>query len=168
MKKSKMFLSLIVTAFVLMTPVISLADTEDNTIIYSTSAEGALPANYSGTASGIISIKNPSTLVSATTTKSYVISAVAQSGTAVTLYSYNSGTDKYEKMVSESGEIMQSTVGASGLYAQSVNLNAGKNNIMVVASNTSGTEVIKMEITLNLGFVDKIKSFGVGISQIFG
>lgn len=168
MRKSKAITALIISAFVLMAPVISLADTVDNPVIYSTSAEGALPTSYSGNATGIISVKNPSTLVSATTTKSYVISAVAQSDTTVTLYSYNSATDKYEKMVSESGEIMQSTVGASGLYAQSVNLNSGKNNIMVVASNTNGIEVIKMEITLNLGFVDKIKSFGVGISQIFG
>ena len=71
-------------------------------------------------------------------------------------------------MVSEDGVLMETTVGASGLYAQSVNLNAGKNNIMVVAENAGGIEVIKMEITLNLGIVDKIKSFGASISQIFG
>ena len=168
MRKSNTVLALVVSAFVLMSPVISLADTVENPIVYSTSAEGSLPASYIGTTNGIISVKNPTALVSVTNTKSYVISAVAQPDTSVTLYSYNSATDKYEKMVSETGETMQSTVGASGLYAQSVNLNTGKNNIMVVASNAAGIEVIKMEITLNLGFVDKIKSFGVSISQIFG
>ena len=152
----------------LITPVISLADTGNSSVIYTTTSEGALPATYSGNASGIISLKNPAAFVSATTTKSYVVSAVAQPDTTVTLYSYNASTDKYDKMVSENGEVMQTVVGASGLYAQSVNLNSGKNNIMVVASNTAGIEVVKVEITLNLGFVDKIKSFGVGITQIFG
>ena len=71
-------------------------------------------------------------------------------------------------MISDAGYAMTSTVGASGLYAQSVNLNTGKNNIMVVASNAGGIEVIKLEITLNLGFVDKLKAFGASISQIFG
>ena len=168
MRISKKVISIIMTALIMITPVISLADTEDNTIIYSTSSEGSLPATYTGTTSDLIFVKNPATLVSSTTTRSYVVSAVAKPDTKVTLYSYNIETDKYEKMVSEDGVIMESTVGASGLYAQSVNLNAGKNNIMVVAENNSGIEVIKMEITLNLGIVDKIKSFGASISQIFG
>ena len=168
MRKSKRVISIILTAFVMLAPIVSLANTGDNTIIYSTSSEGSLPATYSGSVSGLITIKNPETLVSSTTTRSYVVSAVAMPNTIVTLYAYNAQTDKYEKMFSESGEAMTTTVGASGLYAQSVNLNTGKNNIMVVASGTSGVEVIKMEITLNLGFVDKLKSFGVSISQIFG
>ena len=168
MRKVNRVISLIMTTFVLLTPVVSLADTGDNTIIYSTSSEGSLPANYSGTTNDIIAIKNPDSLVSSTTTRSYVVSAVAKPNTVVALYAYNSLTDKYEKMISDAGFAMTSTVGASGLYAQSVNLNTGKNNIMVVASNAGGIEVIKLEITLNLGFVDKLKAFGASISQIFG
>lgn len=168
MRKSKKLIALLLTsAFVFAQPVVSLADTVDNSVIYSTSGYETLPANYSGNATNLIFVKNPASLVSSTTTKSYVISAVAQSGTNVALYAYNSAEGRYEKLYTEGGVAMQSTVGASGLYAQSVNLNSGKNTIMVVASGAGGTEVIKLDITLNQGFVNKIKSFTVGISQIF-
>lgn len=166
MKMTKRILCALIAAVLMMAPAISLADTSD--VMYYTISDGSLPSNYSSTTRDLIVVKNPTALISSTTTKSYVISAIAKPGAVVTLYSYNSFTGRYDKMVSESGYIMETTVGASGLYAQSVNLNLGKNNIMVVAKNASGVEAVKMEITLNLGFVDKIKNFGLSVSQIFG
>ena len=113
-------------------------------------------------------MKNPQTLITSTTTKSYVISAVAQPDSVVSLYSYNAETDKYDRMISEDGVQMQIAVGASGLYAQSVNLNNGKNNIMLVATKGTNTEVVKLEITLNQSLVSKILSIGSDLTQIFG
>ncbi|MBQ7901789.1 MAG: hypothetical protein IJ365_07520 [Clostridia bacterium] len=167
MKKVKRITALLMTAFIMTAPIAALADTQDTSVMYTTSSEGSLPATYSGNSNNIISMKNPQTLITSTTTKSYVISAVAQTGTVVSLYSYNASTDKYDKMLTEDGVLMQSTVGASGLYAQSVNLNSGKNNIMIVAVNGTNTEVIKLDITLNQGIVAKIIGFGSELSQIF-
>ena len=168
MKITKRILCAIIAAILMMAPAVSLADTSDGSVVYNTTSEGSLPANYSSTTRDLIVVKNPTTLISSTTTKSYVISAVAKPGAKVTLYSYNNSTGRYDRMLTENYAPMETTVGASGLYAQSVNLNSGKNNIMVVAKNSAGVEVVKMEITLNLGFVDKIKNFGVSVSQIFG
>ena len=44
---------------------------------------------------------------------------------------------------------LEATVGASGLYAQNIELKAGLNNILVVASANGETiETVKLEITL--------------------
>ena len=167
MRKVKKITALILTAFILTAPIATLADVQDTSVMYTTSSEGSLPATYSGNKDDIISLKNPQTLITSTTTKSYVISAVAQPETVVSLYSYNAATDKYDRMLSEDGVLMQISVGASGLYAQSVNLNSGKNNIMLVATKGADTEVIKLDITLNQGIIAKIINFGSDLSQLF-
>ncbi len=167
MRKVKKITALILTAFILTAPIATLADVQDTSVMYTTSSEGSLPATYSGNKDNIISLKNPQTLITSTTTKSYVISAVAQPETVVSLYSYNASTDKYDRMLSEDGVLMQISIGASGLYAQSVNLNSGKNNIMLVATKGTDTEVIKLDITLNQGIVAKIINFGSDLSQLF-
>ena len=168
MRISNKIIALILSVIVVAMPVVSFANPADATVIYTTSSTDTLPSDYIGNATGIISVKNPESLVSTTSTKSYVVSAIAQPGSTVTLYSYNTETDKYEKMIADGGSEMLTEVGASGLYAQSVNLNSGKNTILVVATNVDGTEVIKLEITLIQGFVNKIKNFAAGFSQLFG
>ena len=167
-RKVNKFIALILSTLILTAPVAAYADVQNTSVMYITSSEGSLPATYSGNRDDIISLKNPQTLITTTTTKSYVISAVAQPDSTVSLYSYNSETDKYDRMLSEEGVLMQTEVGASGLYAQSVNLNSGKNNIMIVASKGADTEVIKLEITLNQNIVAKILSIGADLAQIFG
>ncbi len=148
-------------------PLACFADTQDSSVVYTTSSEGSLPATYSGNVDDIISLKNPQLLVSSTTTKSYVVSAVAQTGSVVSMYALNSESGKYDKMYTDDGVLMQSTIGASGLYAQSVNLNNGKNSFMIVASKGSNTEVVKFEITLNQGIIAKILNIGSDLSQLF-
>ena len=168
MRKVNKVIALIMSALILTAPIAAFADVQNTSVMYTTSSEGSLPATYSGNKDDIISLKNPQTLITTTTTKSYVISAVAQPDSVVSLYSYNAETDKYDRMISEDGVQMQISVGASGLYAQSVNLNSGKNDIMLVATKGTNTEVIKMEITLNQSIVAKILSIGSDLTQIFG
>lgn len=168
MRKVNKIIALILSTLILSAPIAAFADVQNTSVMYTTSSEGSLPATYSGNRDDIISLKNPQTLITSTTTKSYVISAVAQPDSVVSLYSYNPSTDKYDKMLSEDGVLMQISVGASGLYAQSVNLNNGKNEIMLVATKGTDTEVIKLEITLNQNIVAKILSIGSDLAQIFG
>ena len=147
-------------------PFVSFASLDAN-IIYTTSSEGSLNTNFAGNATDIFLLKNPQEAVSATSTKSYVVSGIAQPDSTITLYAYNSTTDKYDRMITDTGVLMQTKVGASGLFAQSVNLNPGKNSIMLVATKDNNTQVVKFEITLNQSLFSKIINFGTDLSQIF-
>ncbi len=167
MKKANILLSIIMCILVVMSPLACFADTQDSSVVYTTSAEGSLPATYSGNVDDIVSLKNPQLLISSTATKSYVVSAVAQTDSVICMYALNNQTGKYDKMYTDDGALMQSTIGASGLYAQSVNLNNGKNSFMLVALKGTNTEVIKFEITLNQGIIAKILNIGSDLSQLF-
>ena len=147
-------------------PFVSFASIDAN-VIYTTSSEGSLSSNFAGNATDIFSLKNPQEAVSATSTKSYVVSGIAQPDSIVSLYAYNSSTGNYDKMYTDTGVLMHTKVGASGLFAQSVNLNSGKNSFMIVATKGNSTQVIKLEITLNQSLFTKIINFGSDLSQIF-
>ncbi len=133
----------------------------------------SLPASYSGTVDYLIDIRNPETIVSTTTNRNCVISAVAVKGTKITLYAYNSATGSYEVLRNAYGQKLESYVGSSGLYVQQITLKDGLNTIMVVAHSSSVTyEVVKLEISLlNQGYLDnvngKFKSNGIGVRDVF-
>lgn len=136
-------------------------------------AANSLPAYYSGTVDYLIDIRNPETIVSTTTNRNCVISAVAVKGTKVTLYAYNPATGVYEVLRNAHGEKLETYVGSSGLYVQQITLKDGLNSIMVVANSSSVTyEVVKLEISLlNSGYMDnvnaKFKANGIGVKDIF-
>ena len=133
----------------------------------------SLPAYYSGTVDYLIDIRNPETIVSTTTNRNCVISAVAVKGTKVTLYAYNAITGTYEVLRNAAGEKLETYVGNSGLYVQQITLKDGLNSIMVVANSSTVTyEVVKLEISLlNQGYMnnvnEKFKSNGIGVKDIF-
>ena len=133
----------------------------------------SLPAYYSGTVDYLIDIRNPETIVSTTTNRNCVISAVAVKGTKVTLYAYDSATGSYEVLRNAWGGKLESYVGSSGLYVQQITLKDGLNSIMVVANSSSVTyEVVKLEISLlNKGYMENVngnfKSNGIGVIDIF-
>ena len=145
---NKKIIAFLMAAMLMLMPVVSLAFNEN------------LPADYSGSVNYLIDIRNPESIISSTTNKSCVISAVALPGTTVTLYSLNNSTNTYEKMYID-GKALEAVVGASGLYAQNIELSAGLNNIMVVASANGETiETVKLEITLLKNTIsENIKSF---------
>lgn len=133
----------------------------------------SLPTYYSGTVDYLIDIRNPETIISTTTNRNCVISAVAVKGTKVTLYAYNSATGVYEVLRNAYGEKLETYVGSSGLYVQQIVLKDGLNSIMVVANSSTVTyEVVKLEISLlNKGYMDnvnaKFKSNGIGVKDVF-
>lgn len=166
MRKKNILFSVLIVLVLICIPFVSSAAADD-AVIYTTSSEGSLAGNYSGNANDIFSLKNPNELVSTTSTKSYVVSGIAQPDSTISLYSYNSASARYEKMYTDTGVLMQTKVGASGLFAQSVNLNAGKNSFMIVATKGNSTQVVKLEISLNQSLFTKIINFGTDLSQIF-
>lgn len=143
----KNLVALILAMTLLLLPTASLAASEN------------LPKDYEGNSNYLIDIRNPESIISSTTGKICVISAVALPNTTVTLYSLNTSSNTYEKMYAD-GKALEATVGASGLYAQSIELKSGLNNIMVVASaNGEVIETVKLEITLLKSSVsDNVKS----------
>ncbi len=142
-------------------------------VIASATSANSLPAYYSGTVDYLIDIRNPETIVSTTTNRNCVISAVAVKGTKVTLYAYNPVTGSYEVLRNAWGDKLESYVGSSGLYVQQITLKDGLNSIMVVANSSSVTyEVVKLEISLlNQGYMNNVngnfKSNGIGVIDIF-
>jgi len=142
-------------------------------LVSSAASATSLPASYSGTVDYLIDIKNPETIVSTTTNRNCVISAVAVKGTKVSLYAYNPATGSYEILRNVHGDKLESYVGSSGLYVQQITLKDGLNSIMVVANSTTVTyEVVKLEISLlNEGYMNNVnnnfKSNGIGVIDIF-
>ena len=142
-------------------------------LISSAASANRLPAYYTGTVDYLIDIRNPETIVSTTTNRNCVISAVAVKGTKVTLYAYNPSTGSYEVLRNAQGNKLESYVGSSGLYVQQITLKDGLNSIMVVAHSSTVTyEVVKLEISLlNQGYMNKVngnfKSNGIGVVDVF-
>lgn len=133
---NKKIIAFAIAAMLMLLPVVSMASVEN------------LPVDYEGSVNYLIDIRNPESIISSTTNKTCVISAISLPGTTVTLYALNSETNTYDKMYSD-GKALEATVGASGLYAQNIELKAGLNNILVVASANGETiETVKLEITL--------------------
>jgi len=133
---NKKIISFVIAAMLMLLPVVSMASVEN------------LPVDYEGSVNYLIDIRNPESIISSTTNKTCVISAISLPGTTVTLYSLNSETNTYDKMYLDD-KALEATVGASGLYAQNIELKTGLNNILVVASANGETiETVKLEITL--------------------
>ncbi len=142
----KKLLSCILAVALLVVPLTAFASPE------------TLSADYAGNTTELIDIKNPEVNVSSTANKAMVISAVAASGTTVTLYNLDSATNTYVKMYAD-GAALESVVGAAGLYAQNLALTYGTNNIMVVATSGTSVETAKLEITLiKYNLIDAIKN----------
>ena len=127
--------------------------------ITSFASPDTLPMDYEGNTTELIDIKNPEALQSTTANKACVISAVAASGTTVTLYTPNAETGTYVKMYADD-VALESVVGAAGLYAQNLELSYGTNTILVVATSGTSVETVKLEITLvKNNLIDTIRTF---------
>lgn len=143
----KKIISIMLIAIICIVPMAAFASPE------------TLGADYAGNTTELIDIKNPEAAVTSTASKACVISAVAASGTTVTLYKLDVATNTYVKMYSEDSAL-ESVVGAAGLYAQNIELTYGTNNILVVAESGASVETVKLEITLiKNNLIDTIRNF---------
>ncbi|MBR2476741.1 MAG: hypothetical protein IKB50_01250 [Clostridia bacterium] len=110
-------------------------------------ASESITYDYASSCDWLVTVINPETLSSTTSSRTFVISAVAVEGSVITVYSLNPETNLYEKIYVD-GVPLETTVGASGLYAQQITLKDGTNNLMVYASNGVDDQAIRLDITL--------------------
>lgn len=130
-------------------------------------ASETLTNDYVSSCDWLATVVNPETLAVSTSSRTFVISAVAIEGSIITLYSLNPETNLYEKIYVD-GVPMETVVGASGLYAQQIILKDGINNLMVYATNGFDDQAIRLDITLlEETFLDKMWFAPVDLVTIF-
>lgn len=129
-------------------------------------ASETVTSTYAGSCNWLVTVKNPEAVSSVTSSKTFVLSAVALEGTVITLYSLNPDTGLYEKLYID-GAPLETAVGASGLYAQQITLKEGANSLMVYATNGVNDQTVKLEINLiSEGIINKIKSFTIDFANM--
>ena len=123
--------------------------------------------DYASSCDWLATVINPETLTSTTSSRTFVISAVAVEGSIITLYTFNPETNLYEKIYVD-GAPLETVVGASGLYAQQITLKDGANNLMVYVTNGFDDQAIRLDITLlEEAFLEKIWFSPLDLVNIF-
>ena len=123
----------------------------------------ASPETVAGDASGnthdLIVITNPPNQKDSTFDAGYIISGYGKEGTVVTLYWHDATENVYRKIYNEAqyideyGRKQKSyseasvTIGASGLFMNTVNLAQGGNNLLVYAEKGDQRQLMKLSVT---------------------
>lgn len=132
-------------------------------VVLGSSAAFAAPDTVSpydkSTATDIVAVTNPEGQKEYTLDADYVISGYGKEGTVITLYWHDSTVDQYKKIYNhivrtkEDGssetvyEEATVTVGASGLFMNTIELAPGGNNILVRAENGGCVQYVKLSLT---------------------
>lgn len=111
------------------------------------------------TATDIIAVTNPEGQKEYTLDADYVISGYGKEGTVITLYWHDSTVDQYKKIYNHAERTKEDgtketvyeeatvTVGASGLFMNTVELAEGGNNVLVRAENGGYVQYVKLSLT---------------------
>lgn len=121
-----------------------------------------------GNAANILVIKKPENAQSQSNKSVYPVSGVADPGCTVTVLSYNSADGLYYPKQDAEGKVLQTTVGASGLFCFNVKLDSGDNNLAVQAVTADNTKIQRVFFKINLvslGWFNSIKSLINGWSR---
>lgn len=152
LKKFKGVICTLLVACALLCPVLSFA------------APAYLPATAGSNTSDLVVITNPPSF-SSTTQKGVVFCGYGKSDTTVTLYLFNTTSQRYEKMAVY-GVPVSSTINASGVFWKKVNLPSGLNKILVYAENGNSVQVVRREVSvLNSSLADRIKDYTVNMTN---
>lgn len=112
-----------------------------------------------GTATDLIAVTKPEGQKASTFDSTYIISGYGKENTVITLYWHNMAEDMYQKIynkveyteadgkVTAKYEEATVTVGASGLFMNTVEPAEGDNNILIRAENGENVQYIKLSIT---------------------
>ena len=127
-------------------------------------APATLSADAVSNTSNLIVITNPPSF-SSTTQKGVVFCGYGKNGTTVTLYLFNSTTQRYEQMAVY-GTPVTATINASGVFWKKVNLPNGLNKVLIYAQCGNSVQVVRREVSvLNSSLADKIKDYTVNMSS---
>ena len=114
-----------------------------------------------GNAANILVIKKPENAQSQSNKSVYPVSGVANPGCTVTVLELNSADNLYHPKKDAEGKVLQTTVGASGLFCFNVQLASGDNNLAVQAVTADNLAVQRVFFKINLvslGWFNSIKS----------
>ena len=103
------------------------------------------PADAVNTTSGILTITNPSAESISSYNKSHSISGYAATGAEISIYYLNGGT--YYPLYKD-GHAIITTVGASGMFINPVNLSYGENNLLIRAELNGKVQYEKKSVTV--------------------
>ena len=113
-----------------------------------------------GNTANILVIKKPENAQSQSNKSVYPVSGVANPGCTVTVLELNSTDNLYYPKKDAEGKVLQTTVGASGLFCFNVQLSSGDNNLAVQAVTADNASVQRVFFKINLvslGWYNSIK-----------
>ena len=117
------------------------------------------PAGAVSTASGILTVTNPSSEGISSYDKTHNISGYAASGVEVSIYTLNNGT--YLPLTKDNEPIVF-TVGASGMFIKPVTLSYGKNELLIRAEINGTVQYEQKTITvLSFNLFNLFKGFNL-------
>ena len=135
----------------------------------------AAPDTVANDASGntydLIVITNPQNQKDSTFDSTYIVSGHGKEGTKVTLYWHDATENVYKKVYNETQYVDANgttqtayseatvTIGASGLFMNTVILSQGAHNLLVRAENVDKVQMMKLSLTkYNYNLIDILKS----------
>lgn len=114
-----------------------------------------------GNAANILVIKKPENAQSQSNKNIYPVSGIADPNCTVTVLTYSAADGLYYPARDAEGKVLETTVGASGLFCFNVQLAPGDNNLAVQAVTADNTKVQRVFFKINLvslGWFNSIKS----------
>lgn len=132
-------------------------------MIFSMSAVSLANVTYKdvGNAANILVIKKPENAQSQSNKSVYPVSGVADPGCAVTVLKQSIEDGLYYPMTDSEGKVLETTVGASGIFCFNVQLQSGDNNLAVQAVSADNVRIQRVFFKINLvsqGWFNSIKS----------
>ena len=144
-------------------------------VLFGSAAAYAAPETVASDAVGntyeLVVVTKPQNQKDSTFDSGYIISGYGKEGTVVTLYWHDSTENVYRKIYNETQYVdaagaaqktyaeASATIGASGLFMNTVNLAQGSNNILVRAEKGDCVQLMRLSVTkYNYNLFDIIKS----------
>lgn len=134
-------------------------------------APDTVAADAEGNTHDLIVVTSPQNQKDSTFDSEYIISGYGREGTSVTFYWHDSVENLYKKIYNEAEYVDENgakqktyneakvTVGASGLFMNTIVLAPGGNNLLIYAENGENVQLMRLSVTkYNYNLFDIIKS----------
>lgn len=134
-------------------------------------APDTVASDATGNTYDLMVITNPQNQKDSTFDSTYIVSGYGKEGTVVTLYRFDAAENVYKKVYNETQYVDENgvtqttyseatvTIGASGLFMNTLVLMQGAQNLMVRAENGENVQIMKIALTkYNYNLIDILKS----------
>ena len=134
-------------------------------------APDTVASDAAGNTYDLMVITNPQNQKDSTFDSTYIVSGYGKEGTVVTLYRFDAAENVYKKVYNETQYVDENgvtqttyseatvTIGASGLFMNTLVLMQGAQNLLVRAENGENVQIMKIALTkYNYNLIDILKS----------